>query len=107
MKQRVQFISVVFLVALAAQAARADGDEDHVAGGPPPIIGDAGAVVLVTGGDADVLMRLRRAVTNWNQTFFLLPSYVGWDLGDGDPCQPVQANSWTGVSCANGRVQAM
>lgn len=60
-------------------------------------------VQAASGGDADVLMRLKRAVSNWNQTVAMQPGYTGWDTPDGDPCSGKKL-VWTGISCSFGRV---
>jgi len=60
----------------------------------------------VSGGDADVLMRLRRAVSNWNQTVAMQPGYTGWDSPDGNPCAK-KKSVWTGIACSGGRVERM
>lgn len=95
----------VVAIALLALGGLGVGAQDSPEGferaeyGPLPI-------QAVPGGDADVLMRLKRAVSNWNQTVAMQPGYTGWDSPDGDPCSGRKL-VWTGVSCSFGRVDRM
>jgi hypothetical protein len=95
-------VIVIGLLALWGLGVAADGDQgeyDKPDFGPLPI-------QAVPGGDADVLMRLRRAVSNWNETVAMQPGYTGWDAPDGDPCSG-RSLVWTGISCSFGRVDRM
>jgi Leucine rich repeat N-terminal domain len=95
----------VVLIGLVALWGLGVGAEDEYGGneradyGPLPI-------QAVPGGDADVLMRLKRAVSNWNQTVAMQPGYTGWDAPEGDPCSGRRL-VWTGISCSFGRVDRM
>jgi hypothetical protein len=60
----------------------------------------------VSTSDADVLMRLKRAVSNWNQTVAVQPGYTGWDGPDSNPCSS-KKSTWTGITCSFGRVDRM
>ena len=95
-------VVVIGLVAFSGLRVGADNAGDGVERadyGPLPI-------QAVPGGDADVLMRLKRAVNNWNQTVAMQPGYTGWDSPDGDPCSG-KGLVWTGISCSFGRVDRM
>jgi hypothetical protein len=95
-------VVLIGLVALWGLGVAADEDEyerELPDFGPLPI-------QTVPGGDADVLMRLKRAVSNWNQTVALQPGYTGWDDPEGDPCSGRRL-VWTGISCSFGRVDRM
>ena len=56
--------------------------------------------------ESDVLLRLRRAFSNFNSTVAVLPDYQGWEVDSPPPCKR-RDNWWTGVSCNEGEVSKM
>lgn len=104
-------LSILVLACLAS--ARASSDDDETKKG---VVKDPGPANLAqvspllapmppSVGDAESLMRLQRAVSNWNTTVAVLPGYRGWDTTVGSPCGG--GEPWTGVTCSNGQLEAM
>lgn len=96
----------VLVLALAGTGTFADEDkkkrkpEDDTVPQIPAL-----APPLTVANDAEALMRLQRAVSNWNSTVAVLPDYRGWGANAPNPCGG--GNPWTGVSCSQGQVEAM
>ena len=97
--------AVLLILLLALQGSHADPETEGDSYGKPA--DQAFPVLAIGGGDGEVLMRLRRAVSNWNQTVGMLPGYRGWDPMDGDPCAKGKPSWWTGVTCFQGRIDRM
>lgn len=95
--------AVIIVLLLALQGLHADPDD----GKPDDDIPAAELQPLQVANDGEVLMRLRRAVSNWNQTVGMLSGFKGWDPMFGDPCGNGKNKWWTGVTCFQGRIDRM
>ena len=118
LKMKATVVVLIFLLALSGLRAVPDKQEGGEKESSAPYSDSSDSddellpvaqlpVQAVFGGDAEVLMRLRRAVSNWNETVGAQPGYQGWNKVAGDPCQFAKTKIWTGITCEYGRISGM